>query len=152
MKLQNTPSSVEKSAARTMVLVATFSVFGLGVLSACTERPQDGFDELLQAIHAGDADKAWARFDQDSQRMMEDRAYAINNGIGLGDLADGKSARDHLMNGFLPRGIESIDVSERQGDKASLIVTDFEGKTQKVQMRFENGAWRLHLPGASPAE
>lgn len=115
----------------------------LASLSACSERPQDGLDALLVAMQDKDTEGAWQRFDRASRKMMEDTAAAL--------LAEGRdigSARDHLMTGFSPRTAERIEVVRKEGDRATLRVVDLEGKSERVEMRYEDGLWRLHLDGA----
>ena len=115
------------------------------VVTGCQERPQDGLDALLQASQRKDAEAAWRCFDAPSRAMLRDTAAIMRQ--------EGKlegSAKTHLLDGFVPQGISSIEVLHKDTREALLLLTDFDGNTQRITMRWEDAHWRLHLPGADP--
>jgi hypothetical protein len=127
-----------------LFVASVILVFGLA-LSGCADRPQDGFDALLQATQRGDAEAAWRCFDAPSRAMLQDTAAMMR--------AEGKlegSAKEHLVGGFVPQGISAVELVQKDEHEAVLELTDFDGNKQRVTMRWEDSQWRLHLPGASP--
>ena len=69
--------------------------------------------------------------------------------------AEGKlkgSAKKHLIDGFVPQGISAVQVLHKDVVEAALELTDFDGNTRRVTMRWEEEQWRLHLMGADAAD
>lgn len=117
------------------------------LLAGCAETPEQGFEAFFAAAAAQDGDKAWDRLTKESRAVLEDlagRAQATGRGKDMG-------AKDYLFGVGAGAGLpltatlRRVEVLEREGDRARVVVVDALGREEKVTMRREEGVWRVDL-------
>ncbi len=128
------------------LLLAAFLLFASGCDDAPT--PEASLRAFIAAASAGDHDTAWIGLSRETREAAEALVVSVREGLlAAGEVppADGKA----LIFGSgleMIREVEAIEEVSRTKTRAKLKVTDPDGSAIELEMRREDGQWRLHLP------
>lgn len=114
----------------------------LVLLAGCSKTPpppEKVFVEFVATVAAGDQDRAWSLLSEDT------RAAASALGAQATPPVDGRRV---LFGGGLQlaQALDTIEILEVGERRAKLNVIAADGASLPVEMRFEGGRWRVHLP------
>ncbi|MDF1564624.1 MAG: hypothetical protein P1V51_16385 [Deltaproteobacteria bacterium] len=125
-------------------------LLGIALLPACddTPSPEASLRAFIAAAAAGDHDRAWEGLTPETRQAADVMVAAVREALlaaGETPPRDGKA----LIFGQgleMIREVESIEELSREGGVARLRVKDPGGETVELEMRLQEGRWRLHLP------
>lgn len=130
---------------------ASAAALALGLLAAaCRTPPADPAERYRQfaaAAQGGDADAAWSMLSSDSQERLKARGEALSGGKPVAGVDLGP--RQLLLGDLAPTApkVKSVRVAKQEGDAAAVEVEVDGGARGQVDLRRENGEWRVVLPG-----
>ncbi|RMG12709.1 MAG: hypothetical protein D6729_16155 [Deltaproteobacteria bacterium] len=126
------------------------AVLLLAVGPACdeglpSEGPGKAFVVFVERVAAGQKEAAWRMLSAETRQTADSMARVARAAQRGGGPRNGRE----LLFGSglsLARQLDTVEVLEQTQTTARLRVRDRSGQTQEVEMRFEDGAWRVHLP------